>query len=140
MLKIILNGNTQLKNPYESIYEYITEPFWSFQHGYELDQHIFLFLLLINVERFCWPCKVKHYTKSAFLYPKSTSLTTCKFCYHPVSLRRKLKITWTEFYCFWPPTYLQGHFSCTKCRQKCIILIHLSSSNWPSGFWMAPCK
>ena len=43
-----------------------------------------------------------------------------------------------NFALFWPPTYLRGHFLCTKSGQKRQILDHLPTSHCPRGFWMTP--
>ena len=39
---------------------------------------------------------------------------------------------------FWPPTYLRGHFLCTKRGQKWQILDHLPTPSCPRGYWMPP--
>ena len=43
-----------------------------------------------------------------------------------------------KFAHFWPPTYLRGHFLCTKHGQKVQIFYHPPTSHCPRGFWMTP--
>ena len=48
------------------------------------------------------------------------------------------KLRGHRFVHFWPPTYLRGHFLCTKRGQKWQILDHLPTPSCPRGYWMPP--